>query len=295
VALGLSAREDDLNKLAPFLGICVVLCLVGAPLLAEASHQSSARRWHFQLSVFGGFESGASFIHHFRLYSDREMTLWYNDDHVSDAWTKADARFVPGASLGVQYELSRVIGLYAKFSYFLPVKFADGIEETVQTFDIADTATYGQVANYAQTSRKAQAFGLSLGTVLTPLARVPVGLDIELGLWRYSQEFLSGSCQKYDQDAVFTSIENRNVLDGRDVGEYLGQGKWREKHLCLLAGLGLKYYPLRWVALDLGWRTLGYFKAQSTGLVFADSGRGVTHPKWYTAASLLSAGLTFSF
>lgn len=284
-----------MNKLARFITVLIVLGCIGMPLLAGSPDQAPVRRWHFQVSAFGGFQLGAQFIHHFRLYSDREMTLWYNDDKVSEAWDTADAAFVPGASLGVEYGMSRIVSLYAKFSYLPTVRFEDGIEETIQTFDITDTATYGKIAEYAQTSRKAQAFGFSVGSVITPFSRIPVGFDLELGLWGYSQEFQSETCLKYDNDAVFTSIENRNELDGRDVGDYLGRGKWSEKHLCVLLGLGVKYFPFRWASVDINWRTLGYIKGESTNYVYEDSGDPVTDPTWYTATSILSAGLTFYF
>ncbi len=243
----------------------------------------------------GGFEFGAKFIHHFRLYSDREMTLWYNDDDMSDAWDSADTRFAPGVSLGIGYDLSRIVNLYARFSYFFPVRFQDGIEETLQTFDITDTATYGKIVNYPQTSRKAQAFGFSAGVLCKPFVNIPVGFDLEVGLWGYSQEFHSASCEKYDQDAVFTSIENHNELDGRSVGEYLGRGNWRERHLSLSASLGLKYFPFRWASLDLDWQTLGYIKGESTNLVYEHSGEPVTDPTFYRTLTILSAGLTFYF
>lgn len=283
-----------MNRFTRIIAFSVILGFSGSLLLAGTSDEPAARRWHFQLSAFGGFESEASFFHHFRLYSDREMTLWY-DNEPAEAWSHADAHFVPGGSVGIGYDLSRVVSLYARFSYVFPVTFRDGVEETIQTFDINDSATYGRIATYAQTDRKAQAFGGSVGAVCTPFSRIPVGMDLELGLWSYAQKFLSETCQKYDSDAVMSGIENRNLLDGRDTGEYLGQGRWRENHLCLMVGLGLKYYPVRWLSADLNWRTLGYLKSESTSLVHRDTGEGVRRSKWYTSASLVSAGLTFYY
>ena len=284
-----------MNRFTRFITLLLVFGCIGLPLVADSMDQPAGRKWHFQISAFGGFESGARFIHHFRLYSDREMALWYNNDNVSEAWDTADAAFVPGAALGIGYDLSRVVSVYARFSYVLTAKFHDGVEETLQTLDISDTETYGKFVTYPQTSRKAQAFGGSVGAVLSPFLRIPVGLDIELGLWGYNQEFLSATCQKYDQEAAITMLETRNVIDGRDVGEYQGRGKWKESHLCLMVGLGLKYYPIQCVSVDLNWRTLGYLKDDSSDIVFQDNGQGGRRSKWYTVASLWTAGVSFYF
>jgi hypothetical protein len=133
--------------------------------------------------------------------------------------------------------------------------------------------------------------GVTLGTIVTPFKKLPLGLDLGFGYWRYRQEYVSGTLKTFQNaDLLWVTGEPSDTQLS-----YGGDGKLERNSGALTVKIGLTYRLTRLLSLDATWRSIAYFHSHGTNLVYVDSGEGVTELVSHSLADLFTLGITFGF
>lgn len=212
-------------------------------LLSSPSAAEETKRTRIYVSVLGGSLAGVKFLNVFDYVST--STGWEFSANVSDesGIQKASAMtygFSIGylRGLGDPGEKHYAFSYYVELSAFPKTKLPDGIE-TETVWD------YGATINtYAQTGRKAGLFGLTAGIVWMPFDKIPVGFDAGLGIWRFTQEYISPACKTHAGGAK-TSLENKFT-----IVSYCGNGLIENNHISFSFKLGLAYRLYNFLSLS---------------------------------------------
>lgn len=288
-----SVHASTLRK--SFYLVILALVLLALPSRAAATERKHSRRWHITISGLGGQWAGAPFLKNYMIDGNHNMWLWTSGgDGESEAWGKGRSQLLTGYAVGFSYDFSPVISAYAEYAFLPELKFGDGKELEYQHYWDEGLQTYiSQTLERTQTGRKAKIGGAALGMLLRPFEKIPLKLDIKAGLWSYEGEFISPTCAFYDGEATYSFLEKRS--EGRQAGSYEGQGRWIDQHTALLLGIGLKYFPWRWVSIDCGYQGLSYVQREYTGYLYAGTGEHYDAPIYYGLGSMWKAGLTLYF
>lgn len=275
--------------------VILALVLLALPSQAATSERKSSRRWHIAISGLGGQWAGAPFLKNYMMDGNHNMWLWTSgDDGESDAWSEGRSQLLAGCAIGLSYDFSPVITAYAEYAFLPELKFGDGKELEYQRYWDEGLQTYvSQTLERTQTGRKAKIGGAALGVLLRPFGKIPLKLDIKAGWWSYKGEFISPTCAFYDGIANYSFLEKRS--EGRQAGSYEGQGQWIDQHTTLLLGIGLKYFPWRWVSIDFGYQGLSYIQIEYTGYLYQETGEHYDAPVYYGLGSMWKTGLTLYF
>ncbi|MBM3298102.1 MAG: hypothetical protein FJY83_10960 [Candidatus Aminicenantes bacterium] len=304
-----SRRSAATRMLARVMGILGLALLASLSAWANPGEENQPRPWNIYLSGFGGRFTGALFPQNFTVDSNRTAWLYVDaaeSDDVNAGWSKAASQSFFGATLGFSYDLAKLfegspsawgknlrILVYLEGTYVPTLRFPDGLEREAQHYWDAGLGRYvNQVVERSQTDRKAQTFGFALGLVFIPFKKIPIGLDCKFGLWKFRQEYISGTCSAYGRDLDVRYLEDTT---GRGLGSYEGDGRWVSRHWATAITIGLRFYPLRWICLDLTMADLMYFQNEATGLYYVDTGASAYSPEPYDLGSMLTAGLTVYF
>jgi len=301
-------EKAEVLGLRKVMGILGLTFLLAVSSLASPGGDRQPRFWNIYVSGFGGGFTGALFPQNFLVDSNNIAWLYVDEseaDDINAGWSKANSRSFVGATIGFSYDLGkrlfaeRPIGwnpgllVYLEGTYVPNLRFPDGLEREAQHYwDPALGRYVDQIVERPQTDRKAQTFGFAMGIVLIPYKKIPIGLDCKFGLWSYRQEYISGTCQAYGQDLNVSYLEDET---GRGLGSYEGGGRWISSHWASAITIGLRFYPLRWICIDLTWADLFYCQNEATGLYYTDTGGDVYLPEPYDLGNIISAGLTFYF
>jgi hypothetical protein len=180
---------------------------------------------------------------------------------------------------------------YGEFTYCAPVKWSDGVETRVWSdWDLAKFLSFDVTETYAQTNRKAGPYGATLGIIYMPFRNIPLGFDLGVGMWKFSQEYTSGTRRFFEGKKDTQWVDEQSANLGHS---YSGQGRLNRNHTALLIKVGLIYKPFRFLSLDAVMRTASFFYSYDTDLVWEESGEPYIGTGTQKLGALYTIGITF--
>ncbi len=267
--------------------------VVFSPLCAQ-----KAKRGRLMLSLNGGSLAGVEFLTGY-YGGDPGRPLHLDWDLDTD---KPKVEKMSAGSFGVS--IGYIIGTsaqnadgnfrfswYGEFTYCPTVKMKDGIETRRWTFwDPSQFRFVDMNDTFSQTGRKAGMYGATLGVVYAPFSKFPLGLDLGVGMWKFSQEFTSGARKFFEGGADTTPAAEESAKIGL---AYAGQGKLERNHTALLIKVGLTYRLFKHLSLDAAMRTVSFVYHYDTNLVWVESGDPYVGTGTQKLGTLYTAGITF--
>jgi hypothetical protein len=278
--------------------VVLVMSFIAATLAAQ---DVKPKRGRLLISVFGGYFGGAPFLSGYTgnpiMFPNDPLIPEFEQDSGWPLYNTAGTGMY-GFSLGYSYGFMDsvsgriMVSIYAEYSYCPTVKFKDGTETLTHVeWNQAKLAFVDVVTNYPQTGRKAGMSGVTLGTIVTPFKKLPLGLDLGFGYWRYRQEYVSGTLKSFQNaDLLWVTGEPSDTQLS-----YGGDGKLERNSGALTVKIGFTYRLTRFLSLDATWRSIAYFHSHGTNLVYVESGEGVTELVSHSLADLFTLGITFGF
>lgn len=280
------------HNLVTALSLFLVLSLF-LPLCAQ-----KAKRGKFMFSLNGGSLGGVEFLTGYRTGSSGNgLMLEWNPDTG-----KPQVEKVSAGSLGIS--IGYILGTsarhangnfrfswYGEFTYCPVVKMSDGIE--TRRWTVWDQSKFKFVEmsdTFPQTNRKAGMYGATLGIIYMPFNKLPLGLDLGVGMWKFSQEYTSGTRQFFEgkTDTSFAAEESTKI-----GLSYSGQGKLERNHTAFLIKIGLTYKPFSFMSFDAAMRTASFVYHYDTNLVWVESGDPYIGTGTQKLGTLYTAGITF--
>ena len=273
----------------------IVVLLIGIPFSAALSAEEESKPWRIYASGFGGRISGVKFYNSYWLTSG-DLMQGYENDNNTLSHEKVSGNF-SGFSLGYAYDfMAESIGdmgleLYGELSVGLKSSIPNGRELEYQylAYDPVTQTMPLQITQRAQTARKVGLYGLTGGLIYIPYRKFPVGLDFGLGLWLFSQKYVSETCRANE------GIANLNHVDDAGEGSYSGQGNWNINHVAFMIKLGLNYRFLDHFIVDLSYRPFWLVSGKSTGSRYVGSEDAIYAPLFINLGGLLSACISIYF
>jgi hypothetical protein len=286
------------------VSVAVMTIFAGLAFAASLSAQTT-KRGRFTISVFGGGFGGVEFLSGFTGEAGVAGGQPGGGNVIPAYDADADGPLVQNLSAGTYgFSLGYISGvsarpvngryrlsLYAEISFCPTVKFADGIE--TRTWQELDQFQWIEKRDtFPQTGRKAGMAGATFGAVWMPFAKAPLGLDLGFGLWRFTQEYTSGTLQFLAGTTDLSRVTDNSANTGLSSS---GQGTLTRNHTALLFKIGLTYRILRYVSLDAALRTASYFDSHDTGWIYVESRKDVKRIEGHKLGNVMSGGITFSF
>jgi hypothetical protein len=270
-----------------------LLMLVFSPLSAQ-----KAKRGKFMLSLNGGSLGGVEFLNgYYGGTEGKPLQLEWDVDTDKPQVEKMSAGSF-GISIGYILGTSARhadgnyrFSWYGEFTYCPTVKMSDGIEtrrwvvwdqSKFQFVDMSDT--------FPQTDRKAGMYGATLGVVYMPFSKFPLGLDLGIGMWKFSQEFTSGTRHYFEGKVDTTYAAEESAKIGL---AYSGQGKLARNHTALLIKIGLTYKLFKSMSFAVAMRTASFVYNYDTDLVWVESGDPYIGTGTQKLGTWVTAGITF--
>ncbi|MCJ7580405.1 MAG: hypothetical protein MUP98_07705 [Candidatus Aminicenantes bacterium] len=261
----------------------------------------TSKHGRFTLSLFGGSFGGVEFLTGYRAGPSGGAYIspeW--DASAQGPLVQKQSAGTFGFSIGYMVGLSArpvndnySFSLYGEVSYSPMVKFSDGIE--TRTWEDWDQSVFQFVEKsdtFLQTNRKAGMYGATMGAVWIPFARAPIGIDLGVGLWRFTQEFTSETLQFLENISDISIVTDKSANTGLS---YAGQGKLERNHTALLVKIGLIYKLPKFVSFHATLRTASYFDQHESGWIYVESEEDVLNTEAHKLGVLFSAGITFHF
>ena len=270
-----------------------LLMFVFSPLCAQ-----KAKRGRLMFSLNGGSLGGVEFLTgYYGGDAGRGLQLDWDLDTGKPQVEKMSAGSF-GVSIGYILGTSARhangnyrFSWYGEFTYCPTVKMSDGIETRRWTvWDPSQFRFVDMNATFPQTGRKAGMYGATLGVRYMPFNKFPLGLDLGAGMWKFSQEFTSGTRQFFEgkTDTSFAEAESTKI-----GLSYSGQGKLERNHTALLIKIGLTYKPFSFMSFDAAMRTASFVYNYDTDLVWVESGDPYIGTGTQKLGTLYTAGITF--
>jgi hypothetical protein len=295
---GLKGRNAMKKSARHILFAFFILFCLASSLTAQAP-----RRGRFAISAFGGRHSGVGFLAGFTgssvgLPGGGNIIPDYDSDTDGPLYQypKADLfGFSIGYILGItnpqneRYWLS----ICGEFTYCPAVKFGDASETLSRSgWDQTQNKFVDSITTYSQTGRKAGMWGTTFGIVIMPFRPLPLGLEMGIGWWNFTQQYVSGTMQALEGTTDLTPVTNESAGTGLKYG---GQGKLERNHSALALKVGLTYRILKCLSFDVAFRKLAYFSSYKSQLIYVDTGNPVRGTESHGLANLFTGGITFYF
>ena len=231
----------------------LALIVVAALMIPALGTAQQGKKWKINLSVFTAKVSRTEFVNSFAT-DGSEIWLFESGDG-SEGFILNSSKGGLGFSLGFSYDVTSFVGFgsgngavmaYAEFTLAPSFAYADIPEREHQYAWDESTDSYLENRHErVQSGRKVSLYGLTLGAVILPFARIPVSLDLNGGLWRWRLEYVSGT------SLLYGSSLGTAFLEEYLGSEYKGNGKWEKDILGFVVGAGLRFTFLKHLSLDL--------------------------------------------
>ena len=285
--------------------LVIFILFAGISLTSFLSAQEP-KRGRFTISLFGGELSGVGFLAGYRASPGVAGGSAGGGNLIPEYNAVTDGPRLNSLSAGsFGVSIGYIVGIgpqpinghfwlsfYVEASYSPTVRFSDGTEtRTWSEWDQAQFSFVDKSDSFLQTDRKAGMYGATLGLVVMPLRKIPLGLDLGIGWWRFNQSYTSGAMQFLEGKTDLSGVTG----DPNTGLSTSGQGKLERNHSALLFKIGLTYKISSLIALDLAFRTAAYYESHDTDYIYVETGETVKAIGTYRLGNLLSGGITLSF